>query len=231
MSGAWRAASIQDQVQQNERVRIPRTRAETHVRQTVDDRCRHRDDHKHPGAAEAGDSIGEPVAEGSLRFDDRVWIARGAAPDECLGGVQPPPEHGHHVERGMRLLLHQREDVVAIDLDAQAFLECHGRRLVPLLIEQRRESEEVAARRFVEEHVPLVLVDGRYSTRTVPEHVRPPGGVTDLVDALSRSKRPEFNLRRQDRELVIVEQREERHLSEIVVSQGIRHVTTLRPYA
>jgi hypothetical protein len=76
---------------------------------------------------------------------------------------------------------------------------------VRLLIEKRRESEEVAARRFVEENVLLVLVDGRDSHGAGQQHVRPPGRVTDLVDALSRSKRPEFNLRRQDRELVIVE--------------------------
>jgi hypothetical protein len=140
-----------------------------------------------------------------VRFDDRVRIARGAAPDQCLGGVQPPPKHGHHVERGVRLPLHQREDVVATDLDAHAFLERHGRRLVRLLIEKRRESEEVAARRLVEENVLLVLVDGRYPHGAGQQHVRPPGRVTDLVDALPRSKRPEFNLRRQDRELGIVE--------------------------
>ena len=46
--------------------------------------------------------VHEPLAEGLLRFDQLVRIARGAAANEGLRRVQSAPEDHHHVERGMR---------------------------------------------------------------------------------------------------------------------------------
>lgn len=116
--------------------------AEPQVAHAVDRQQRHRGDDECPGTAETGHRIGERLAEGCLRFDQRIRVARGAAANERLRRVEPPPEDGHHVHCGMRLPLNQPHDVVPIHFDADALFDGGGRGLVRHLIEQRREPQD-----------------------------------------------------------------------------------------
>ena len=67
-------------------------------------------------------------------------------------------------------------DVVAIHLDADRLLEGDRARLMRRLFEHRREAEELAAGRLVDDHVLMVLVDRRHPHRARHHDVGAPAG-------------------------------------------------------
>jgi hypothetical protein len=79
-------------------------------------------------------------------------------------------------------------------------------------IEHRGEAEELAGRRLVDDHVLMVLVDGRDLDRARHHHVAAPAAIADLVDALPRRELLQLNLRGEHGGLFFVEQGEQGNL-------------------
>lgn len=69
-----------------------------------DDVAEHRgeeEDDEGPGAAEAGDDVGDAFTEGLLFVDEFVGVAQGAAADDALCVVDLGGEDGEHVEASL----------------------------------------------------------------------------------------------------------------------------------
>ena len=79
-----------------------------------------------PRSAEAGDPIGDALAEGHVFLDDVVGIAAGADPHQLLRGVKLAAQHGQHVHPGVRFALQQNGDIVAVHFQAHRFFNGDG---------------------------------------------------------------------------------------------------------
>ena len=64
-----------------------------------------------PGASEAGNRIGQALAQRSLLFNQFIRMAIGTDAYQLLRGVKLVPQHGEHVHAGVRLALQQRQDI------------------------------------------------------------------------------------------------------------------------
>src|SRR5271170_2109185 len=78
----------QEEVEQDEGIRVPRPASQGNVDAGVDDQHDCEEGDEGPGAAEAGDGVGDVFAKGEFLFDDFVGIAGGAQPYELVGGVE-----------------------------------------------------------------------------------------------------------------------------------------------
>ena len=114
----------------------------------------------------------------------------------------------------MRFPLQQDGDIVAGDLEAGGFLERDRVRLVRRLLQHRRESKELAVRRFIDDHFLVVFVHGGDPHFPRDHDVRLPARVSDLVDAFARRECLELNLAGQHRGFVVVQQRKEWNASQ-----------------
>ena len=179
-------------------------------------------DDEGPGAAEAGDVVGDAFAEGFLFVDEFVGIAHGAAADDALGGVDLAGEDGEHVEAGHGLGLEQDGDVVAVDLDAGGGFDGDGGGLVGHAFEHGGEAEEVAVAGLGEDDFLAVFVDEGDVDGAGEHDVGGAAGLAGLVDALVGGEVAELDLLGEDGELVVVEEGEEGDVAEFVGVAGHR---------
>ena len=115
-------------------------------------------------------------------------------------------QHGQHVHSGMRFALQQSGDVVAVHLQAHGFRDGDGLGLVRRLVEHGRKAKELAFRRLIDHDLLVVLIHGRDPDRAGYHHISSSARVADLPDTLARSKGLDFDLSRQNRGLVVVQQ-------------------------
>ena len=80
------------------------------------------------------------------------------------------------------------------------------------LIEHGREAEELAGRRFINDHFLLIFIYGRDPDPSGDHDVRLSCRVAHFVDALTRGEFLEFHLSGQNSRLVIVQQSKERNI-------------------
>src|SRR5262249_61634600 len=200
----------------DERVGIPGFLAEHHIRRRVEGKDDREGRNERPGAAEAGDGVGDALARSLLFLDDHVRIAGGAYSDQLVSSMELSSKHRQHVHPGERLSLEQDLYVMPIDLDADGLLQREGAGLVRRLFQHRREAEEIPVHRLVDQDFLLVFVDRGHANRTGHHHVGPLGRIADLVDALARSERLHFDRGGETRRLVVVEQTEQRDLTQNV---------------
>jgi len=78
----------EEEVEQDEGIRIPGVRMSEDVDAGVDDERYEKGDDELPGTPEACDTIGDAVAKGSFFFDDLVRIALGSKLNEALGSME-----------------------------------------------------------------------------------------------------------------------------------------------
>ena len=199
----------EEEIEQDEGIGVPGAVAE----QNVDGRIRNEDDAKGddegPGAAEAGDGIGNMFTEGGALFNELVWIAAGAGAHQFLRIVELAGLHGEHVHAGHGAAAEQHGEVVAANLKAGGFLHGHGGGLVGRALEQGGESEEVAVFGLVDDDFLLVLVGGDDADLAGHDDVGVLGVVAGLEDALARREFADFDLGAEDRGFVVIEQFEQ----------------------
>ena len=142
-----------------------------------------------PRSAEAGDPVGDALAEGHVFLDDLVGIAAGADPHQLLRGVKLAAQHGQHVHPGVRLALQQNGDIVAVHFQAHSLFQRDGLGLMRRLVEHGGEAEKLALRRLVDDDFLVVLVHGGDPHRAGDHDVSLSARIADLPDALARSER------------------------------------------
>src|SRR5215470_9048153 len=98
---------------------------------------------------------------------------------------------------------------MAVNFDAHGFIDGNGFGLMRRLLEHRREPEELAMRRFVDDNFLMLLVGGRYSYAAGHHNVRLATRVSDFVDALPLRETLHFNLAGEYGRLFFIEQREQ----------------------
>src|SRR5438046_9078050 len=91
-------------------------------------------DNESPGRAQAGDGVGDALAEGRLLLDPLVRVAGGASAHELLGGMELTPQHSQHIHSSERLALQQNGYVVPADFEAERLFEGHGTALMRRLV-------------------------------------------------------------------------------------------------
>ena len=96
---------------------------------------------------------------------------------------------------------------MAIDLDAHAFFEGYGPGLMRGLIEHGSESEELTRRRFVDDYLLLIFIDGGDANRAGDEDVGSIPGIADLIDSLARREVPKLYLGGENGGFLIVQER------------------------
>jgi hypothetical protein len=209
----------QKKVEQDEGVGVPGLAVQGDQRDAEDDVTGHggqEEDDEGPGAAEAGDVVGDAFAEGLAFVDELVGVAVGAAGDDALGGVDLAAEHGEHVEAGEGFAFEESGDVGAIDLEAGGGFGGDGGGLVGAAFEHGGEAEEVAVAGLGEDDFLAVLVDQSDLDGAGEGDVGRPVGVAGFVDALVGGELAELDLLAEDGELVGVEQGEDWDLAEFV---------------
>jgi hypothetical protein len=82
--------------------------------------------------------------------------------------------------------LQQDGDIVPLDFDTDHVIQSKSSRLVLRLIQHRRETEELAPRRFVDYNLLMIFIDCGDAYPPRNQDVRPPTRISDFVDALSR---------------------------------------------
>ena len=96
--------------------------------------------------------------------------------------------------------------------------------LVRRLVQHRSEAEELAVAGLVDHDLLMVFVD-RGDLHVAGHHdVGVFAGIADLVDALAGSERLQFDLGGQHRDLIVIEQGEERDVFELLGSHGMDHL-------
>ena len=78
--------------------------------------------------------------------------------------------------------------VLTVDDQAGARLERQGGGLVGGLVEHRREAEEVAPRRLIDDHVLVVFVHHRHGDGARNEDIRALARIANPIDALTLRK-------------------------------------------
>src|SRR5262250_1075736 len=199
----------QHQVEQNERIGIPRPTREHQIHPHP----RHEDhtegDDEGPGAAEARDTVGQSIPHRQLLGDHLVGVAGRPRTDQLLGRLEVAADGGEHVEAGQRLALQKVGEVVAIDLDGRGVLDRRRRGGVRRRSQHRGDAKHLPGRRSVENDFLVVLIDDGHLHLPLHHDERFAAGVAALVDAMSRGESSELDLLGQYCPLIRVEQRED----------------------
>lgn len=188
----------EEEIEQDEGVRIPGTGSEEDAEAGIDDEAAQEGEDELPGAAEAGYGVCDALSPSGFFFDERVGIAAGAHLDEALGGVELAAHHGEHVEAGLGLAFEKDSDVVAVNLEAGGLFCSHGVGLVRGLVEHGGEAEEAAVGGLVDENFLLVFVKGGDADVAGEENVGAQGGIADFEDALAGGEAGDFDLGGED---------------------------------
>src|SRR5579872_7561523 len=106
------------QVEQDERIRVPGGAAQQDIDGAVNDEDHAEDDDEGPGAAPPRHRIGDPFAEGGLRFYHLVGIAAGAQANQFLRGMKLAAQDRQHIHSRVGLALQEHGDVIAVHLNA-----------------------------------------------------------------------------------------------------------------
>ena len=191
----------EEEVEQDEGIGVPGLAVHGNQDNAEDNVTGHRgeeEDDEGPGTAEAGDVVGDALAEGLLLVNEFVGITHGTAADDALGGVDFTGHDGEHVEAGHGFGLEEDGDVVAIDLDAGRGFEGDGGGLVGDAFEHGGEAEEVAVAGLGEDELLTVFVDEGDFDCAGEHDVGGAAGVAGLVDALVGGEVAEFDLLGED---------------------------------
>ncbi len=120
--------------------------------------------------------------------------------------MELPAQRREQVHSRVRFPLQQNGDIVPRYFQTFGSLERDGGGLVRGLLQHGSEPKELALRRFIQDHLLMVLVHSRDPDFTGDHHVRLPARVSLFVNALARSECFELNLCRQHRGFIVVEQ-------------------------
>ena len=131
-----------------------------------------------------------------------------------LRRMELPAEDSEHVHAGERFSLQEDSDVVAVDFEANGFLDGGGGGLMGSLLEHGGEAEEFAMSGLVDDDFLVILVDGGDAHLAGNHHVGLASGVSYFVDALAGREVSQLDLSGQDSSFILVEQREERDVFE-----------------
>src|SRR5689334_15749612 len=115
-------------------------------------------------------------------------MASGAHAHEPLRGVELFAENGEHVHAGKRLALQKNGDVIARDLQAGGLFESDGVGLMRRLLQHRGETKEFAVSWLVDDHLLVILIDGRDPHASGNHDVSLSGGVAYFVNPLAWSE-------------------------------------------
>ena len=126
-----------------------------------------------------------------------------------------PAHDGQHIHSRHRLLLQQNRNIIAADLETDRLFHRKRGGLVRRIFKHRGKAEEIAMTWLIHQHLLMVLVHRRHPYRTRHHHVSMFARFADLVDALTRSKSFDLDLRRQNGHLIVVEQSKEWNLSQV----------------
>ena len=210
-------------VEQDERVGVPRRAMHDNQHHAEDDVSGHgakEEDDEGPGAAEAGDVVGDALAEGFLLVDEFIGTTYGATADDALGDVNVASEDGEHVEPGEGFFLKQRGEIVAVDLQAGGGFGGDGSRLVGRGFKHGGETEGFTVMRCGEDDFLPVFIEESDFDSAGEDDVGALALLASLVDALVGGEFANFNLGGEDVKLVVIEQREERDLAEFFGGAG-----------
>ena len=103
---------------------------------------------------------------------------------------------------------------MAVDFDANRFFESDRRRLMSGLLQHGGEAEELSMRGLIDHDFLVVLVDGGHPHHARDHDVGPPTRIAQLIDSLPGGELLDFDLAGQDGGFFIVEQSEERNVSQ-----------------
>ncbi len=213
----------EEEVEQDKGVGVPGVAAggdEHDAERGVEEQGDPEEDDEGPGAAEAGDDVGDAFAEGFLFFDELIGVAGGAKADEVLRGVELAGDDGEHVEAGGGFGVDEGGDVVAVDFEAGGGFGGDGGGFVGDLVEHGGEAEEVTVVGLVDEDLLLVFVGGGDFDGAAEEDVGGGAGVAELVDTLAGGEGAELDLGGEDAELIVIEEGEEGDVAEFVRRAG-----------
>src|SRR5215510_13258834 len=147
------------QVEQDERVGIPRPTCEHQIHPDPDQEHRAEGHDEGPRAAEARDGVGQSISQRQPLGDHLVGVAGRAGADQLLGRLEVAPDGGEHVEAGQRLALQEVGEVVAIDLDGRGVLDRRRRGGMRRRGQHGGEAEDLPRPWSVEDDFLVVLID------------------------------------------------------------------------
>jgi hypothetical protein len=215
----------EEEVEEDEGVRVPGRAVggdEDGAEADVGEQGYAEGDDEGPGAAEAGDAVGDAFAEGLALVDEFIWIAVGADADKLLCGVDLAGGDGEHVEAGEGFFFEEDGDVVAVDFEAGGGLGRNGGGLVRDAFEHGGEAEDVTVDGLGEEDFLAVFVDEGDLDAAGEEDEGGAVGVAGFVNALFGVELAELYLLGEDGEFVVVKEREEGDMAEFVGGAGHR---------
>ncbi len=149
-----------------------------------------------------------------------LGVACGAVADQQLRGVDLTREHGEHVEAGHGFFLDEDGDVFAVDFEARCGHGGDGCRLVRGAFEHGCEAEDLAVVRLVDKDFLAVGVFDGDVHRAGNDDIGANAVLACFVNALAGSKFAELDVRGEDVEFIVVEQREERDVAEFLRVAG-----------
>jgi hypothetical protein len=134
--------------------------------------------------------------------------------------VELAAEDGEHVHSGVRLLLEQSHNVIAVNFNADGFLSGDGVGLMRSLFEHGCETEKFSVLGLIDYNFLMIFVNDGDLYVARDHDVSVSAGIANFVDALARGEFSKLDLRGEDGALVIVEESEERDGFQVIGVAG-----------
>src|SRR5262249_6779799 len=128
---------------------------------------------------------------------------------ELLRGVKLVPERGEEIHSRMRFPLQENGNILSRYFQTNRLFQRQRGCLVGRLCEHRGETEELALVALLLNYFLLILVEGRNPHFARDHHVCVTAGSSGLVNTFPWTEGLDLNLTRQDRSLVIIQQRKQ----------------------